>query len=536
MGGTAVSTVQVNQNDLITLPSSTKTGYTLTGWYRSNDLGVTNLGLWNFATDVVTGDLTLFALWTINQYTITFNMNGAEAIAPIVDDYQADVTPPTRPSRVDFRFGGWFADAELTIPFTFPSTMPATDIQVYAKWLNSIKPKDIRMGNRFAIGLSENGQLFAWGSNQNNQLGNAQTNQEAPNPIPIVVNDLLENEHFVQIAVANQSAMALTNQHRVFGWGRNANMRLGFFNSSNNVTTPTLINFSNVLDQGEMISEIFLREGGGFALTSTRTKLIGWGTNDEYRLGIDEPDVDDDLLDFLPTIINLGLLAGETIQQFVVGTNHNLLLTSQHRLIGWGGNNAGQLGRSNATWTINTPTDIMDTIALNQNEQIRLIITNNDARSSILVTSTERVLVSGNNSQGLLGTGNTTAQASFVPISLPALNPNETIVKGTISVNLTNLVTSDNRLLVSGRNSHGQLGLPATTSSSNVFLINDNVPLLENESILTIHAQVGSDTLGFVIITTSLGRSFGWGDLRYDRHGNSQIIGAALFTPTLLEI
>ena len=51
-------------------PEPTRTGYTFGGWYR--ETGCVNI--WNFATDIVTGDVTLYAKWTT---LITFNTHPA---------------------------------------------------------------------------------------------------------------------------------------------------------------------------------------------------------------------------------------------------------------------------------------------------------------------------------------------------------------------------------------------------------------------------------------------------------------------------
>ncbi|WP_153056892.1 InlB B-repeat-containing protein, partial [Streptococcus suis] len=57
---------------------------------------------------------------------------------------------PERPNNVDpdYTWGGWYADADLTAPYSF-STMPANNLVLYAKW---IAPKfkitfDINGGN-----------------------------------------------------------------------------------------------------------------------------------------------------------------------------------------------------------------------------------------------------------------------------------------------------------------------------------------------------------------------------------------------------
>ena len=70
-------------------------------------------------------NMTIKAKWNINQYTITFNSNGGSDVAPITQDYGTAVTAPTAPTKTGYTFDGWDA---------LPETMPAENITVNAKW------------------------------------------------------------------------------------------------------------------------------------------------------------------------------------------------------------------------------------------------------------------------------------------------------------------------------------------------------------------------------------------------------------------
>ncbi|SHJ12322.1 Listeria/Bacterioides repeat-containing protein [Clostridium cavendishii DSM 21758] len=62
-GGSIVGNLQVDNNNLITAPTSpTKTGYTFGGWYKE----LACITPWNFTTDKVTNNMTLFAKWITN--------------------------------------------------------------------------------------------------------------------------------------------------------------------------------------------------------------------------------------------------------------------------------------------------------------------------------------------------------------------------------------------------------------------------------------------------------------------------------------
>ncbi len=101
-----------------------KTGYTFNGWNTKADGTGTSYAAGG--TFAITADTTLYAQWTINQYTITFNTDGGTTIAPITQDYNTTVTAPADPTKIGYTFAGW----EPAIP----ETMPAENITVKAKW------------------------------------------------------------------------------------------------------------------------------------------------------------------------------------------------------------------------------------------------------------------------------------------------------------------------------------------------------------------------------------------------------------------
>jgi len=140
-GGTEVTTLTVNKGETIPIPSVTKEGYSLEGWYTSLDNGVTFDEKWSFVNSVVNNEITLYAKWTINEYTITFNSNGGTLVTSITQDFNTIVNEPANPKKEGYAFNGWYLDAELTLNYTF-ATMPAENILLYADW-NDLEEKDI---------------------------------------------------------------------------------------------------------------------------------------------------------------------------------------------------------------------------------------------------------------------------------------------------------------------------------------------------------------------------------------------------------
>ena len=128
--GDAVTDIKF-YNDILTLRGKlfTRTGYTQTGW-ATVDGGEKVYGF----EDVYTKNeaLTLYPVWNTNKYTITFDTNGGSEIAPITQDYGTNITAPADPTREGYTFIGW--DKEI------PTTMPAENITLKAKWKDIEKP------------------------------------------------------------------------------------------------------------------------------------------------------------------------------------------------------------------------------------------------------------------------------------------------------------------------------------------------------------------------------------------------------------
>ena len=95
-------------------------GYTFDGWNKADGTA------WDYASDKVTDNITLYAKWAANTYTITFDTAGGSEIAPITQDYGTVITAPEAPTREGYTFIGW--DKEI------PTTMPAENMTVTAQW------------------------------------------------------------------------------------------------------------------------------------------------------------------------------------------------------------------------------------------------------------------------------------------------------------------------------------------------------------------------------------------------------------------
>ena len=110
-GGTMVDVSDVDTYTIesadITLSTPTRTGYTFGGWYDNSELtgnAVTTIPAGS------TGDVELWAKWTIATYTITYNLDGGTVVdVSNVDTYTIESPDITlvNPTKDGFAFGGW---------------------------------------------------------------------------------------------------------------------------------------------------------------------------------------------------------------------------------------------------------------------------------------------------------------------------------------------------------------------------------------------------------------------------------------------
>ena len=120
-GGSEIAPITQDYGTVITAPKApTREGYTFIGWDKE------------IPTTMPAENMTVTAQWEINQYTITFDTNGGSEIAPITQDYGTAITAPANPTREGYTFIGW--DMEI------PTTMPAENITLKAKWKDIEKP------------------------------------------------------------------------------------------------------------------------------------------------------------------------------------------------------------------------------------------------------------------------------------------------------------------------------------------------------------------------------------------------------------
>ena len=146
--GTTV-TVKSNSGNLA------KTGHTFGGW-NTNSSGTGTNYTAGSGTFTIADNTTLYAKWTVNTHTLTWNVNGGNDLTGTYTQgtvaYGTTITKPSDPTRTGHTFKGWSIDGTNIV--TPASTMPDNDLTYIALWtpLTQYTVKWIVNGNEYTEG------------------------------------------------------------------------------------------------------------------------------------------------------------------------------------------------------------------------------------------------------------------------------------------------------------------------------------------------------------------------------------------------
>ena len=316
---------------------------------------------------------------------------------------------------------------------------------------------DISSGDSHLIALSSNHQVFTWGYNYYGQIGN---NTSANQPTPLNITsylNLLEGEYVTGVYTTSNHTMAKTSFNRIFSWGWGVRSQIGD-GSAQNRYRPVDITANFNLQEGEYVEDIVGAWGNVMAITNFQ-RFFGWGYNYDGSVGdgsrINRPYPVD-------VTQNLELALGETLVQITAGVHHNMLLTSNHRVLGMGYNAYYQIGQG-APYYATLPYDLTSFFPLASGEYIKEVKAG--GFFTIAITSNHRVFTWGRNMFGELGNGNTFAVPRPVDVTMNyPLQQDEYIVETSYFFrgHSAFLITSKDRVFGQGRNAYGLLGLQDT--------------------------------------------------------------------------
>ena len=113
-----------------TLPIPSREGYEFLGWHGGKEE-------WSEAfssSTTVTGDMIMYAVWRLAEYTVRFDANGGSVgTSSISRNWGAAIGALPTPSRTGYAFLGWYTDAWGGSP-VYAGDAVRSDITCYAHW------------------------------------------------------------------------------------------------------------------------------------------------------------------------------------------------------------------------------------------------------------------------------------------------------------------------------------------------------------------------------------------------------------------
>lgn len=304
---------------------------------------------------------------------------------------------------------------------------------------------------------------------------------------------------------------------RLFAWGDNSSGQLGNNNTvSSNV--PTSVDISGALAGKTILTAL----AGGYR------NLVWCADGSLYQWG---KDTTGNLSSFNGAISKValpvdqgGVLAGKRVISTAVGNNHCLVLCEDGTLASWGNNNNAQLGNPSAVYGgSSTPLQVDQTGVLAGKTVVAIAA---GAYHNLALCSDGTLAAWGNNDNGQLGNGTTTASASPVMVNMNGVLAGKTITWIAAGANYCLVLCSDGTLAAWGQNNSGQLGNNSTTSASAPVQV-DRSGVLAGKTITKIAAGYYHS-----MVLCSDGTMATWGYNPYGQLGNNTNANAK--TPVLV--
>ncbi|HFL2571562.1 TPA: RCC1 domain-containing protein [Clostridioides difficile] len=323
-----------------------------------------------------------------------------------------------------------------------------TKTNVFEK-INIDNVKDVACGSNYTIILKNNGTVWGTGYNSSGQLGlGHNTNVTTFTKIGI--------DNVKDVACGNNHTIILKNDDTVWGTGNNTNGQLGL--GHNNVVKE----FTKV-----DISDVKQIDAGGYStyILKNNSELWVTGNNANGQLGLGN----------LTSPINTFTLARSYVQYICKsspGSSHKLILDCTGVILATGNNNKNQIYNSGSN--INSFTTILP-----DNMRIRHAVSG--AEYTIMITDGNKVYIRGSNMIGQLGMGdgtasfNSTSEASWswmINNNVTNFINNSKVVCS--EVNRTFILKNDGDVYSTGVNTNGELGTGNTTDLKTFTKVNIN--------------------------------------------------------------
>jgi alpha-tubulin suppressor-like RCC1 family protein len=289
------------------------------------------------------------------------------------------------------------------------------------------------------LAVTSGGGVLAWGVNTYGKLGDG-GGDSVKSPIAADLSALDSNEFVTAVSAGYIHSLALTTKHRVFSWGDDSQGDLGNGPIAGASAVPQLVK----LPPNTTIKAITAGGRHSLALTDTG-EVLAWGRG--YLGGLGNGGVTDQ-----QEPVKVDLPSGVKVKAIAAGEWFSMALTTDGKVLTWGGNEWGQLGVATPAGYSATPVyaqippgTVVDAIAAGWH-------------SALAVTSTGEGLAWGVDVYGTVGDG--AAARHDAPTPTPIKLPDDKVKLAAVTggIDHSAALTTDGRVLTWGYGAHGELG------------------------------------------------------------------------------
>ncbi|KAI8333527.1 regulator of chromosome condensation 1/beta-lactamase-inhibitor protein II [Chlamydoabsidia padenii] len=218
---------------------------------------------------------------------------------------------------------------------------------------DKVKYVKIACGDSVSMALSDKGKVYCWGTYRCAEGALGFSKDQAVQDVPLLFEPLAAYT-IVDIAAGTDHCLALTNTGRVFGWGNGQQFQLGrrvIERRKTNGLRPELLALKN-------IKAIGTGSYHSFAISNDNDIYV-WGLNNYQQCGLLTKD--DDFADEIittPTIIP-GLQGKGPVKSVAAGEHHSYVLMEDGTVYAFGRADSSQLG---------LPTSLIDKLHTHEND------------------------------------------------------------------------------------------------------------------------------------------------------------------------
>ena len=352
--------------------------------------------------------------------------------------------------------------------------------------------------------ITGDGKLFLWGRGKYGVLGFGNEDDVLS---PKQVTSFIEEELIFYVSLGFYHTIALSINLKTFAWGYSEGGRLGCI-SREDCDNKKHVNYPKEITslRGMTISQVVAGDFHSIALESNIGKLIGWGQNIDYVLGVMDENITinpkelnvnktiqkitgniSDLFEAyfsnVSLLNNLILSDNRKIKKLACGGSHTLCLTNNGIVYSWGFGPLGQLGlgfqtndnklskvSSNFIQLLNQGETNQDKILNLVKDPMKIDFADKDTtiikiyaglNNSMAISTNHLVYIWGDNTYGQLCNKSSKTEKlkySCSPLVIEELYGKE-IIKGALGCDNCAVISSERKLYVWGANENMKLGI-----------------------------------------------------------------------------